>query len=848
MPVDSEELPPPNLEDKTLLSDSTSSSFVPVGGHPEDAIQIINERKEFNGDVLSYIENATDINEIGDNFHIISVFGSQSTGKSTLLNALFNTNFDVMNELNRQQTTKGIWLACSPSINSNCNKKDDGNQVFVMDVEGTDGRERGEDQDFERKAALFALATSEVLIVNIWETQVGLYQGANMGLLKTVFEVNLSLFGKTKSENDEHKVLLLFVIRDHIGVTSLSSLSATLTQDLLKMWEGLNIPPELSHLKFSDFFDVTFHALSHKVLQNDQFYDDVRALGNRFVDPENEAYLYKPYYHHHIPIDGWTMYAESCWTQIDNNKDLDLPTQQILVSKFRCDEISNAVFQEFLEENSALLLRAKEEAESQTISNYSERGSHLMEIFGNTLEKYDLAASRYNKSVFEQKRSQLKAELISKLEEVYAVYANKLVLQFLLKFPSELSQSRKEAGSFEERSTLLVEHYSTQLKESLESFSLNGEIDSSPFMELFSTKTKQLIHKHQLMELNSIVVKLLKKLDKYLSKTIIKEINDPTERTWDNILKEFEDLLHGQLSKYKNEGGLYDFGLGTNDEMNADVANKLIFKSWSAFYALIHNYVSKDNVFTILKDRFEDKFRYDNNGLPRMFEKSHEVEVCFSEAKDYAMKALPILTIAKLSDDSEILPPVDIFNKSLELKYEGAFVVTPAEEKVEIEEESDYDDEPTKCFAEVLTEEEKNEVFKKFKKETDARFVEAKRSVVQHITQIPYYIYLVIMVLGWNEFIAIIRNPFFFSLLILLASGVYILYYLNLLNPAVALSQRLAEEAIVMAKAKLKEFLVDDSGANARHLSKMSGSHSSHSHSPTEKPDQAPEVSSEEAS
>lgn len=68
--------------------------------------------------------------------------------------------------------------------------------LMVMDVEGTDGRERGEDQDFERKSALFSLASSEVLIVNMWEHQVGLYNGANMGLLKTVFEVNLGLFGK----------------------------------------------------------------------------------------------------------------------------------------------------------------------------------------------------------------------------------------------------------------------------------------------------------------------------------------------------------------------------------------------------------------------------------------------------------------------------------------------------------------------------------------------------------------------------------------------------------------------------------------------------------------------------
>ena len=55
-------------------------------------------------------------------------------------------------------------------------------------------------QDFERKSALFSLASSEILIVNLWEHQVGLYQGANMGLLKTVFEVNLGLFGKKSTD------------------------------------------------------------------------------------------------------------------------------------------------------------------------------------------------------------------------------------------------------------------------------------------------------------------------------------------------------------------------------------------------------------------------------------------------------------------------------------------------------------------------------------------------------------------------------------------------------------------------------------------------------------------------
>jgi GTPase Era involved in 16S rRNA processing len=155
-------------------------------------------RPEHSEHLNTYL-SLTNIIKAGFNYHLISVFGSQSTGKSTLLNHLFGTSFGIMSESERKQTTKGIWLS------KNKREQADGegaqemaDNILVMDVEGTDGRERGEDQDFERKSALFALATSEVLIVNIWEHQVGLYQGANMGLLKTVFEVNLQLFLKDK--------------------------------------------------------------------------------------------------------------------------------------------------------------------------------------------------------------------------------------------------------------------------------------------------------------------------------------------------------------------------------------------------------------------------------------------------------------------------------------------------------------------------------------------------------------------------------------------------------------------------------------------------------------------------
>jgi hypothetical protein len=54
----------------------------------------------------------------------------------TLLNRLFGTSFDVMEESSRRQTTKGIWVSAARQKQN----------VLIMDVEGTDGRERGENQ------------------------------------------------------------------------------------------------------------------------------------------------------------------------------------------------------------------------------------------------------------------------------------------------------------------------------------------------------------------------------------------------------------------------------------------------------------------------------------------------------------------------------------------------------------------------------------------------------------------------------------------------------------------------------------------------------------------------------
>lgn len=68
-------------------------------------------------------------------YNILAVFGPQSSGKSTLLNQLFRTEFPVMDSgKGRRQTTKGVIVSKPAS-----------SDIVLMDLEGTDSKERGEE-------------------------------------------------------------------------------------------------------------------------------------------------------------------------------------------------------------------------------------------------------------------------------------------------------------------------------------------------------------------------------------------------------------------------------------------------------------------------------------------------------------------------------------------------------------------------------------------------------------------------------------------------------------------------------------------------------------------------------
>ncbi|CAL1706761.1 unnamed protein product [Somion occarium] len=722
-----------------------------------ERVQIIDDEKRFTSDLTPQIER-WGLQNAGFDYDIVAVFGSQSTGKSTLLNRLCGTNFDVMDETRRQQTTKGIWMCRGKGMN-----------VMVMDVEGTDGRERGEDQDFERKSALFSLASSEVLIVNLWEHQVGLYQGANMGLLKTVFEVNLGLFGKKSADGRSQRTLLLFVIRDHIGTTPLANLQATLTADMNKIWGSLSKPPELNDRQLSDYFDLSFAALPHKILVPDKFEAGVQDLRKRFTDKSREDYVFKPMYHKRIPADGVAFYMENIWEQVQSNKDLDLPTQQELLAQFRCDEIATVALSEFNEQ-------AKPQRKPIESGKVVEGLGNMMRSWkAGALARYDRDASRYHQGVYKRKRADLISVIDSTISPLFLGQLKNLHKACLVSFKKEMVDGmRGDSYDFAE----IVKTARTRCEKRFLEGAKEASLEDTDWsyeeeFTLLSEEVKNVADQCRKDETKKMVNVIERNFKRNISEPVDLYLNKATPDMWDKVLKAFRETLEKAESSYLTKAKSFS----CTDEENATALSTLRKRAWLALRSKIDEQTSDAAFLAKLRTHFEELFRYDEHGVPRVWKPEDDIDGAFKKAKDRTLELIPL------------------YSKISPIEPSLAYTL-PSETSDSLSAEADDFDFPSTLL--IFSETKAVDLTNRFRKDADAYYVEAKRSTVATMAQIPYWMYGVLVVLGWNEAMVVLFNPLYFAMLLVLLASSWFIVQMGLVGPVFQVLRTVGNEVSLL--------------------------------------------------
>lgn len=327
------------------------------------ATQLIDGDGVFNLTGLDNFIKTSNMANTGLSYAVVAIMGPQSSGKSTLMNHLFHTSFREMDAFRgRSQTTKGIWIAKCTGIEP-C--------TIAMDLEGTDGRERGEDDTaFEKQSALFALAVSDIVLINMWCHDIGREQAANKPLLKTVFQVMMRLFSPRKTT-------LLFVIRDKTK-TPLENLEPILREDIQKIWDGVPKPQAHLHTPLSEFFNVEVTALSSYEDKEEKFKEEVAQLRQRFyhsIAPGGLAGDRRGV----VPASAFSLSAQHIWKVIRENKDLDLPAHKVMVATVRCEEIAYEKLSQLRSDKGWLEL--EEAVQSGPVQGFGEKLSSIIDTY-----------------------------------------------------------------------------------------------------------------------------------------------------------------------------------------------------------------------------------------------------------------------------------------------------------------------------------------------------------------------------------------------------------------------------------------------------------------------------------
>ena len=118
----------------------------------------------------------------------------------------------------------------------------------------------------------------------------------------------------------------------------------------------------------------------------------------------------------------------------------------------------------------------------------------------------------------------------------------------------------------------------------------------------------------------------------------------------------------------------------------------------------------------------------------------------------------------------------------------------------------------------ILSDVKSSDLTHRFRKTADGVYVEAKRGALGGVTQTPWWMWGLLLVLGQNEIFAIARNPLLILLVCIMGAAAYVTYQMNLWGPIVRMSIAAWQQAVEILREKLREFVEAGEGARRERI------------------------------
>lgn len=442
-----------------------------------DPVQIIDSSGEAVVTTPYWFDDDADAG--ADSLTIVSILGGQASGKSTLLNTLFKTNFSVAaRSAIATATTKGIF-ACKSSITSH---------FVALDVEGSDSRERGRDGHvFHNRLASFVAAISDVIILNVWYHDVGRFDAAGYALLREVFTEAQKI---AEQDPGQFRTRLIFAVRDVDNDIDQDSLHDLLNTDAEDIFKDIS-----KSVALSDLFDIVTIPLPHMRHREADFNAATEALAARFTSPDEANTLLNSDYCKGIPADGCGTFTRSLWESHYTSRSVTTAqeasdTPDSLLAAFKCNEAFSDALNEATNKMKSFQTSSLDEGEK-----IEALGTKTAEVMNEALAAYDAATEDFKEdSIQSRKRRELESIIDTTQHAMFMKQIQVLRENALAHFKSATASDDMPSDLAFYTADSLFQREADESKRPGSSWSANQErTDLQNMMQEISTQRKRLL-------------------------------------------------------------------------------------------------------------------------------------------------------------------------------------------------------------------------------------------------------------------------------------------------------------------------------------------------------------------
>ena len=301
-------------------------------------------------------------------------------------------------------------------------------------------------------------------------------------------------------------------------------------------------------------------------------YSELRSC--RFTTPTDENYVFHPTYHKRIPVDGIPLYAKQCWEQIISNKDLDLPTQQVLLAQYRCDEIASAALETF----DATIKPLEQSVRVDAI--IPGLGQKMTLARQTVLEDFTSQAQRYHKDTFRRKHEELRGVVDLRLHVLFKGQLIGLHSVCTKRFQVDVERGLKSGGEFGKTVLRVKEQVMKTFDAEARSVVVEGT--GWTFLadrESLEVEIDALASRLRKDEAARILEKLEKQVKMELEEPVALAFAKPNEKIWDVLMDGFARIKGNKVNLFTERA---EVELNATEEDVKEGVDELKVRLWVA--------------------------------------------------------------------------------------------------------------------------------------------------------------------------------------------------------------------------------------------------------------------------